>query len=184
LAPKRHIPPKRHTVKEDELSKLYDACKGPQDRAIVALLSNTGLRASEACALNWGDIELDDMCLTVQNGKGGKRRRVGLNTSAMAALSKLMETQGQALKANPIFLDANGKRLTPRGLHARLERIGKAAGVTANPHALRRAFVTINAGKGRSLVHLQRACGHSSIETTMAYCRTSEQEVIDAMRDW
>jgi integrase len=184
LAPKRHLPPKRNTVKEDELQKLYEACQSPQDIAIVSLLSSTGLRASEACSLNVSDIDLMEGVLTVQCGKGGKRRQVGLSPSAMAALSKQIESLPASSKTAPVFLDLNGKRMTPRGLHARLERIGKAVGVTANPHALRRAFVTINANKGRPLQMLQRACGHSDIKTTMSYCRTSEQEVIDAMKYW
>jgi site-specific recombinase XerD len=184
LVPKRHLPPKRHTIKADELQRLYDGCQSPQDRAIVTLLSTTGLRASEACALNVSDIELMEGVLTVQCAKGGKRRQVGLSPSAMAALSKQIESLPASSKAAPVFLDLNGKRMTPRGLHARLERIGKAVGVTANPHALRRAFVTINANKGRPLQMLQRACGHSDIKTTMSYCLTSEQEVVNAMKDW
>ncbi len=173
LAQKRHLPAKRHTVKvkEDELQRLYEGCQSLQDRAIVALLSTTGLRASEVCALNVSDIDLMEGVLTVQCGKGGKRRQVGLSPSALAALSKQIESLTASSKAAPVFLDLNGKRMTPRGLHARLERIGKAVGVTANPHALRRAFVTINANKGRPIHMLQRACGHC------------EQEVINAMKD-
>ncbi|MFN7309842.1 MAG: tyrosine-type recombinase/integrase [Vampirovibrionales bacterium] len=51
-------------------------------------------------------------------------------------------------------------------------------------HAMRRAFVTINANKGRSLVMLQMACGHADIKTTRDYCRTSEQEMVKAMQEW
>jgi site-specific recombinase XerD len=53
-----------------------------------------------------------------------------------------------------------------------------------NPHALRRAFVTINVKKGRPLRYLQIACGHNSIVTTETYCQTQEQEVVDAMKEW
>jgi site-specific recombinase XerD len=69
-------------------------------------------------------------------------------------------------------------------LYQLLQQIGKRAKVKVSPHALRRAFVTINANKGRPLQMLQMACGHSKITTTMSYCQTSEQEVIDAMKDW
>lgn len=184
LAPKRHLPPKRQTVKEDHLQKLYEGCQSPQDVALVTLLSTTGLRASEACALDISDIDLMECVLTVQCGKGGKRRQVGLTLSAMAALMNQMKSLPTSSKQSPLFINMSGKRITPRGIHSRLERIGKAVGVPVSPHALRRAFVTINANKGRPLQMLQRACGHSDIKTTMSYCRTSEQEVIDAMKGW
>jgi site-specific recombinase XerD len=31
---------------------------------------------------------------------------------------------------------------------------------------------------------IQMACGHSDIKTTMAYCKTKEEEVVNAMKDW
>jgi integrase/recombinase XerD len=184
LRPKRHLPPKRQTVREDDLQKLYDGCQSPQDVALVTLLSSTGLRASEACALVVADIDFQDGVLTVQCGKGGKRRQVGLSASAMASLNKLIEDRKDKTSQAHLFLNKDGKPMSRHGLFQRLERIGKAVGVTVTPHALRRAFVTINANKGRPLQMLQRACGHSDIKTTMSYCRTSEQEVIDAMKSW
>lgn len=66
----------------------------------------------------------------------------------------------------------------------KLSRIGKRAGVHVSPHMLRRAFVTINANKGRSLVMLQMAWGHADITTTRSYCQTTEEEVIQAMKAW
>jgi site-specific recombinase XerD len=70
------------------------------------------------------------------------------------------------------------------GVYQRVRRIGDKAGVQTASHALRRAFVTLNANKGRSLVMLQMACGHADIKTTRDYCRTSEQELIEAMKGW
>jgi integrase len=69
-------------------------------------------------------------------------------------------------------------------IYNRLKRLGKEAGVTVSPHALRRCFVTLNANKGRPLQMLKHACGHSDIKTTMGYCMTTEQEVIEAMKEW
>jgi excisionase family DNA binding protein len=183
LAPKRHLPPKRHTVDGDGLTRLVDTCSNVSDRLIVILLSQTGLRASEACALKVGDIDLERRCLVVQCGKGGKRRGVGLTYALCEAIKAYLSEHPKAPDKTLLHNDL-GKPMDRHGLRQRLERLGKTAGIKASPHALRRAFVTINAGKGRSLVHLQRSCGHSDIKTTMAYCLTSEQEVIQAMQSW
>lgn len=62
-----------------------------------------------------------------------------------------------------LFLNKLGGPIDRHGIHHRLERLGKIAGVKVNSHALRRNFVTINANKGRPLQMLQIACGHSLI---------------------
>jgi integrase len=184
LYPKRHLPPKRSTIKEDELEKLLQACESGEECLIVSLLAFTGLRASEACGLKWEDIDLKGNSIRVQLGKGGKERKVGISARLKDVIEKYYV---ECKKVKPeCFLLKNtvGKPMTRNGLYQRLERIGINAGVKVSPHALRRAFVTLNANKGRSLVMLQHACGHNKITTTRSYCLTTEQEVIEAMKDW
>jgi len=182
LKPKRHLPPKKTTVTESQLQSLLNACKDGQGRLIIILLSQTGLRASEACALKLSDLDFENGCLIIRLGKGNKTRRVGLAPMAMNALQEyLLSSPGNL---SHLLIDLKGKPMTRHGLFSRIERIGKKANVPVNPHALRRAFVTINANNGRPLQMLQKACGHGDIKTTMGYCLTSEQEVIDAMKNW
>ncbi len=184
LKPKRHLPPKRTTVDAEGLVRLMAACETELDKLIIILLANTGIRASEACALLWSDIHLDKGYLVVRLGKGNKTRLVGLPPTALDALEAYRQTQRRVTQTGPVLLNRLGKPMDRHGLRQRVERLGEIAGLKVTPHALRRAFVTINAGLGRSLVHLQKACGHSNITTTMGYCLTSEQEVIDAMKKW
>ncbi len=191
LRPQRHLPAKRITVDEVALPKLFDACTTSQERLILTLLAHTGLRASEACALRWADINLEQALLIVQCGKGGKMRRVGLTSQLKAGLEQWKASQedgkrkAKAVSSHGRLLtDNRGKPMTRHGIFQRVQRLGELAGVPASPHALRRAFVTINANKGRPLQMLQMACGHADIQTTRAYCMTKEQEVIDAMKEW
>ncbi len=53
-----------------------------RNRALVALMLDTGLRRSEVAALLLEDVELEDCLLTVI-GKGNKQRRVPFSTSVM-----------------------------------------------------------------------------------------------------
>jgi integrase/recombinase XerC len=184
LTPKRHLPPKRTTVSPEGLDKLVAACGSILDETIVLLMANTGLRASEFCALKLEDIDLEKRFLTVRLGKGNKTRRVGLNDTAFEVLSRYLASLESKNPKSLIFHNSIGKPMDRNGLNMRLRRISKKAGIKVSPHSLRRAFVTINANKGRSLVMLQHACGHSDITTTRSYCLTTEQEVIDAMKDW
>jgi excisionase family DNA binding protein len=184
LRPKRHIPPKRTVVDAEGVATLQGACETPLESLIVTLLTNTGLRASEACSLRLRDIDLSGGYLTVERGKGGKRRQVGLSAPVIRAIIHFVTVENLQNPSGYLLRDIKGQPMNRHGLFQRLERIGKRADIKVSPHALRRAFVTINAGKGRPLVYLQRACGHSDIKTTMGYCRTSEEEVISAMQSW
>jgi integrase len=83
-----------------------------------------------------------------------------------------------------LLVTSQGRSVERYGARTRLEKLGQRIGIPVTPHALRRAFVTLNANKGRPLVMLQIACGHSDIATTRSYCLTSEDEAIQAMQGW
>jgi len=184
IKPKRHIPARQTSITEDQLKLLMTACRTPLETLIITFLATTGLRASEFCHLKLEDIDLENGKVTVQRGKGGKRRKVGLTHECLEMLSRHIQVLPQQNPNDYIFLDILGKRMERDGLLHRISRIGKRVGLTVSPHVLRRAFVTHNANKGRSIVMLQIACGHSDIKTTRSYCKTSEDEVIQAMKDW
>jgi site-specific recombinase XerD len=61
-----------------------------RDEALLALLIYTGLRAQETCDIQIRDLDLDGGTLTVRHGKGGRMRRVMLNTEAISLLRRYM----------------------------------------------------------------------------------------------
>lgn len=184
IQPKRHLPAKQATLNEEQLQILLDACPTSLHRLIVHLLSSTGLRASEFCAICIQDVNLKEGYLIVQRGKGGKRRRVGLNSLCQSLLAEHIATLPYQVPTSSVFLNKLGEPMTRDGLLNRIRYLAKKTGLDVSPHALRRAFVTINANKGRSLVMLQMACGHSDIKTTRSYCKTTEDEMIREMQNW
>jgi site-specific recombinase XerD len=99
----------------------------------------------------------------------------------------LTEYLGSRVEQSPeeyLFLKTNGKPMDRIGIACRLGKLSRKTGIPVTPHTLRRAFVTINANKGRPLPMLQIACGHSDITTTRSYCLTTEDETIEAMQSW
>lgn len=181
--PRRHIPPKKITVDEPSIEKLLQFCDTPLDTIIVELLSQTGLRVTEACQLKLEDLHLEKGYLIVQRAKWGKTRRVGLTLRARQALAAYLAKR-PACESQLLLVTAKGNPVVRYGVRTRLEKLGQRADVKVTPHALRRAFVTINANKGRPLPMLQIACGHSDITTTRSYCMTTEDETIEAMQGW
>jgi site-specific recombinase XerD len=184
IKPKPHKTPKRHCLNATQIEALKGACNTPLNKLIVHILVSTGLRAAEFCNVRVAHINLEEGYLVVNRGKGGKRRRVGLNQEVCNMLREHLRTLPSQEPEAYAFLNDLGQQMTRDGLLNRIRRIGDRAGVQASPHALRRSFVTLNANKGRSLVMLQMACGHADIKTTRSYCQTTEDEVISAMKDW
>jgi len=62
-----------------------------RDEALLALLAHVGLRAQETCDLQVRDLDLDGMTVTVRRGKGGRSRRVLLNTETVAVLRSYLK---------------------------------------------------------------------------------------------
>jgi integrase/recombinase XerD len=181
--PKRHIPAKKLVVDPVGLERMTAVCETPLDNFLLILLSQTGLRASEAAGLQLADLHLDKGYLVVTRAKWGKTRRVGLTQAVIDAIEAFLPLRTHP--AHPsLMTKINGKPMDRNGILTRLYKLGRKAGVPVSPHALRRAFVTINANKGRPLPMLQIACGHSNITTTRSYCMTSEDETIEAMKAW
>jgi len=181
--PKRHLPLEKFTVDLTGLEQLLTVCQSPLDTIIVELLSQTGLRVSEATSLHVDDIYFEKGYLLVRQAKWGKTRRVGLSPRVQEALKQYLAKRPQSTHPN-LLLSHEGLPMKRWGVGRRLNRLGRLADVKVSPHALRRAFVTINANKGRPLVMLQMACGHSDITTTRSYCLTTEDEAIEAMQSW
>lgn len=186
IKPKPHKTPKRHSLNAAQVEKLKAVIAEETllNRLLVHLLVTTGVRAAELCSVRIQDVHLDEGFLIVEKGKGGKRRRVGINAEGCELLRQHLGTLRNREPEDFVFLNKLKEPLTRDGLLNRVKRIGRRAGVHVTPHALRRSFVTLNANKGRSLVMLQMACGHADIKTTRSYCQTTEDEVIAAMKDW
>lgn len=79
----------KQPVSEEHIQKLLRACKRSRyyrrDEAILLLLVDTGLRASELCQLKREDLDLQAQTLKVL-GKGNKYRTVFLGLSTTRAL--------------------------------------------------------------------------------------------------
>ena len=75
-----------------EIEALLRACSrraptGVRNAALIAVLWRCGLRLGEALALRPHDIDLDNGTLTVQHGKGGKRRVIGIDAGTRALIT-------------------------------------------------------------------------------------------------
>jgi integrase/recombinase XerD len=107
-----------------------------RDQAVVLTLLDTGLRASELCALKIGDIDQKTGKVIVKHGaeggaKGGKGRTVYLGKAGRRALWRYLMLRRDEVTdlGAPLFLGMNGRALNRDGLRQVISSLGQKANV-------------------------------------------------------
>ena len=150
-----------------------------RDAALMELLYATGLRVSEACGLDLGDIDRDRYgtpVVLVRHGKGDKSRQVPLGGAADRALIAYLPARRLLHAADAaLFVNATGARLTPRSVQRMTKRWAIAGGIhaVATPHGLRHSFATHLLDAEVDLRSIQELLGHASLSSTQIYTKVS-----------
>lgn len=188
----RRLPP---TLETEQIRAVLDALavragllEGPdevasarRDVAIVEVLYASGIRVSEACGLDLGDLD-DGRGLLRVLGKGGKERAAPLGAPALAALSAWLEVRARLAAASAgraMFVGDRGARIDPRVVRRIVHRA--LAGVPdvpdLGPHGLRHAMATHLLEGGADLRAVQEMLGHSSLATTQLYTHVTTERL-------
>jgi integrase/recombinase XerD len=149
-----------------------------RDRAIILLLVDTGVRASELCTLTAGNTDLKNRRITV-DGKGSKERIIPFSARTAQAIWRYLSHQ-PAPRGNHhrLFLAEDGTPISRYALGRLISRLGTRAGVRgAHPHRFRHTFAIQflrNAGNGYVL---QTLLGHSTMEMVKVYLELAQQDL-------
>ena len=118
-----------------------------QDKALTMFLLDTGLRASELCALRVGDVDMKTGEVTVRHGKeggakGDKGRTVYSGKGTRRTLWRyLVEREDGENDQAPLFATMNGGRMNRDSLRLLYPRLGEQAEVKkCHPHRFRHTF--------------------------------------------
>lgn len=162
----------------EEVEALLGAVEPLLHRAVVMTAYGAGLRISEACKLELGDIDSKRGVIHVRDGKRGRDRYVMLSPRL---LSCLREYYRQTRPRGPHVFPGQkpGRPITPspvrHALKAALKRVGIKKKVTM--HSLRHAFATHLLEAGTDIRVIQVLLGHGSIRTTARYAHVSAKHV-------
>jgi integrase/recombinase XerD len=148
--------------------------KALRDRALLELLYATGMRVSEAIALQLDDLDLAATCV-FGVGRDGKKRQLPLPPQALEALSAYLEKGRDALLHHrletTLFVNQRGRPLTRQGLWLIIKSYAEAAdlGPGVTPHTLRHSCAAHRLARGGDLHQVRELLGHANLSTTQVY---------------
>lgn len=171
---------------QKELESLRENCKNLRDRALMEFLYSTGVRVSECCALNVGNVNIESGELIVY-GKGSKERTTYLTETAKYYLEQYLRFRCKTecvtmdeLKERPLFVSLNKfhERLTKAGIQYMLRELGRKSCVeNVHPHRFRRSIATDLLSRGMPIEQVKEFLGHEKLDTTMIYCTVKKEQV-------
>lgn len=149
-----HIALTHRQVKEILENIDRSTMKGKRDYALFFLLVRTGIRRKECEQINIGDFfeEQGYTMLTIQHGKGDKRRKVKIPIDVLRSIREYVEATGRTFTSlsDPLFVGFDrGQHPTNTRISDRtIERIvigcGQLIGIEhLTPHDLRTTFNTL-----------------------------------------
>ncbi|MET8256819.1 tyrosine recombinase XerC [Micromonospora sp. NPDC005205] len=183
-APSRQAPPPNPPT-ESGPSEAAEAVP-LRDRVLLELLYATGVRVSEACGLDVGDVDHGRRVIRVF-GKGGRERSVPYGVPAQRALDDWLR-RGRpvmvgARSGDALLLGARGGRLNPTTARQVVGAYAEAAGLPpTSPHDLRHSAATHLLEGGADLRAVQELLGHSSLASTQIYTHVSVERLRTAYR--
>jgi integrase/recombinase XerC len=197
--PKREVRTPVH-LSEQEMARLVTAPASDQplarrDRAILELFYAAGLRLSELAGLDADDVNLSAQMVRTL-GKGGKQRLVPFNTSTVTAIRAYLGDRERLIserpekagryerRADPLFVNYRGTRLTVRSIDRLVRRYAAASGVRpgVSPHALRHSFATHLLQRGADLRAIQELLGHARLSTTQRYTHVNAAQLLEVYK--
>lgn len=176
-------------IDEKEINAIYKSINtktnlGRRNYLIFDMLYSLGLRASELCELEIGNIDLGRKQIKVL-GKGSKERIVILHEKLIDELSYYITfvrprlLANSAVDTNILLINYKGTPLTTRGLRVILDKLMRDAGeyVNISPHMLRHSFATALLNNGADLRVVQELLGHSHLKTTQIYTHLTTEHI-------
>ncbi len=147
-----------------------------RDVAIILTLYHSGLRVSELCNLDIGNINMVRREMRV-TGKGNRERIVPTTRKCIEAIQAYFDFDRQS-DTDAVFVKSNGQRITRRAVSDMLSSLSRRAGVGhTTAHTLRRTCATSLMNRGVDLNLVKSLLGHKHLSTTQTYLTVSSSRL-------
>ena len=178
----------KHLTLEDAL-ELLNSIDGPnkeRDFCIITLFLNCGMRLSELCGINLGDVRADGTLRLL--GKGNKERIVYLNDSCTEALKNYLAVRPNEdivyTDKNALFISRNKKRISNKTVQHIVKTYLEKAGLGdqgLSTHKLRHTAATLMYQHGNvDVLSIKEILGHENLNTTQIYTHIVDEQLKNA----
>ncbi len=151
------------------------SCSPPRTRAhrdylMLRVLWRSGIRVSELVNIRPKDIEWDNGVVNILKAKGGKQRRILLDSETISMLSRYV-SEIELGDENRLF------PFTTRHVWHLVRKYGRMVGVDIHPHMFRHSFAIHLVRSGLDLQRVQQLLGHSNLSTTQVYLQFKDEDL-------
>lgn len=162
---------------EADVHAMINGEPDPRKHVLLHTLYASGIRAAEASALDWKDVQpRDSGGQLVVLGKGSKIRVIRITQNTWQALQSIRPEDAQP--DDPVFITGQDRRMSRNYISIVVRRAARRVGIAAkvSSHWLRHAHSSHSMDKGAPLALIQKTLGHTDLSTTSRYlhCRPDE----------
>ncbi len=166
----------------DEIKYMLEiATKGDlvaRDQAIILMLLDTGIRATELCSLRMRDLSLSRRQILVY-GKGSKERRLRFSIPTLEGLQIYLSSR---MNSRFVFITEQLQPMNRHALRQMITRLGLRSGVPdANCHRFRHTFAIESLRNGMNIYALQKALGHTTLDMVKRYLALVQADLDEQM---
>jgi type 1 fimbriae regulatory protein FimB/type 1 fimbriae regulatory protein FimE len=183
VAPRKR---EREYLTPHEVEKLIAAAKKTsryphRDATLILVIYRHGLRASEACDLEWSQVDFEAASLHVRRVKNGKPAVHPIRGDELRALRQLRKESTGPF----VFMNERGTPFTTDALNRHIKRLAEktSIGFQVHVHMLRHACGYKLANDRHDTRAIQDWLGHRSIQHTVRYTELSPTRFKDFWRD-
>lgn len=172
----------KEVMTQEQVEILLDSCNDIREKLLISWAVDTGSRVSEIADTKISEINFSNRSCRII-GKGNKQRVVYFSIKTRRLLERYIKTRQDSKDIDALLVSDRFpyQRISARGIQAALTRIKTRAGLenvdTIHMHGFRSYLATTAKDKKMELTTIQRILGHKSINTTLGYIKTNDDNV-------
>ena len=170
---------------KEEITRIFSSIDikksiGMRDHVILAILLDTGLRASELANIKMNHIYLETGVIKVM-GKGSRERIVPIGKFVQLKLLEYLERVRPALghtDTDYLFLSSGGKPLGVNTVKLLFQRLKRSTGISKlHAHLCRHTFAINYLMNGGDIFSLKEILGHRSLDMVNHYLHFTSHQI-------
>lgn len=169
--PKRTRKLIKNVLSEAEISRMIQACKNIKEKAMIVILSYSGIRNKSLCDLKLRDVDFGNNNLTITKPKGRKQYIANIPSESIPILLKYLELFPRKSEDYLFTTWVRNNKYTTSDIRKFVRVLAKRANIEKRVyvHLLRHSLTSNMYARGADIIVIKEQLGHDCIESTFWY---------------